>query len=338
MQWRKVTGQKAIKYHLTCPDGQSEMMGEMTSEEAEETKQVTPPPPAPSGDLFAGLASAIAPYLEQRIQGLVDESKVEAIVTKLFDGMIFKTVTTVEVKLPEQETRNIGVQHKQFPTLLQLVAARMNVWLPGPAGSGKTTAVENVAKALGLKFYHCGAMDNDYKLMGFINAQGQVVNTLFREWFINGGVFCGDEIDSWLPSATLALNAALANGHCTFPDGTFQRHPDAIFIGCANTWGLGGTNDYVGRMKQDAAFLDRFVKLEWNYDDGLEIALAGNQEWTERVQSLRSKAHSKGLKVIISPRASINGAKLLASGISKTIVEQVVIRQGMTDEQWRSIQ
>lgn len=291
-----------------------------------------------SGGLEALIASAVLPHIESKISGLVDESKVEAIVNRLFDGMIFKHVTTVEVKTVEGVTKDCGVQHKQFALLLQLVQARVNVWLPGPAGSGKTTACENAAKKLEMKFFHCGAMDNDYKLMGFINAQGQVVNTLFREWFINGGVFCGDEIDSWLPSATLALNSALANGHCTFPDGTFQRHPDAIFIGCANTWGLGATNDYVGRMKQDAAFLDRFVKLDWPYDEGLELALTGNDDWCKRVQALRAKAKDKGLKVIISPRASLNGAKLLAHGMPQNVVEQVTIRQAMTDEQWRSIQ
>lgn len=57
------------------------------------------------------------------------------------------------------ERRNVGTQHRQFEQLLRACSARdhcgnrLNIWLAGPAGAGKTTAAENVAKALGLAFH-----------------------------------------------------------------------------------------------------------------------------------------------------------------------------------------
>jgi hypothetical protein len=77
--------------------------------------------------------------------------------------------------------------------------------------------------------------------------------------------------------------------------------------------------------------------LDWDYDEALEEALAANAEWVKRVQGLRAKAKAKGLKVIISPRASIKGAKLLRRGMAQAKVEQLVVRKAMTAEQWSSI-
>ena len=293
------------------------------------------------GGWLDGLAEQLAPYLESRIAQKLDRDEVADMLKTMLDGAVMLKATTVIV---ENKTtgvsHNLGLQHERFTDLLALVQAGVNVWLSGPAGSAKTTAVENVSKALSRNYYHVGALDNEYKLFGFMDAHGKVVRTSFRDWWENGGVMCFDEIDSWLPSATLALNGALANGHCTFPDSTVPvaRHADCIAVACANTWGLGQSTDYVGRMKQDAAFLDRFCQLDWPYDESFELAISGNPEWAKRVQGLRRKAKAKGLKVIISPRASIYGARLLASGVKQSLVEQVTLRKGMTQEQWESIQ
>ena len=258
--------------------------------------------------------------------------------TLLGDAILLTATKVVVETKATGEVKDLGVQHKCFPDLMDICNAGDNVWLTGPAGGGKTTAVEKIAEALGMRFFHVAAMDNEYKLMGFIDAQGRVVSTVFRDWWENGGIICLDEVDSWLPAAALALNGALANGHCTFPDGMKPRHPGCMAVACANTWGLGASADYVGRMKQDAAFVDRFAQLDWPYDEAFELAISGNAAWTKRVQHLRKNARAKGLKVIISPRASIKGAEMLAKGIRQELVEQVRIRKGMTNEQWESIQ
>lgn len=288
-----------------------------------------------SNDLASVIAQAVASYLPSN-SSTVDADQVREIVKAEMAGVIFPT--RIEITHPNSEdVKDMGIQHKQFATLLKVIGSRLNVWLAGPAGSGKTTAVHNVATALDLPFRFCGAQSNEYGLLGFISANGSVVRTQFREAYEHGGVFLFDEVDASSPSALLAFNAALANGVCAFPDLVVERHTDFIAVAAANTFGLGGTNDYVGRAKQDAAFLDRFVYLTWEVDEILERSTVGNDKWVTRVQHIRAKVHQKGLKVLITPRASYYGAKLLASGLPQADVETMVLRKGMDDSQWSSV-
>lgn len=240
-------------------------------------------------------------------------------------------------------TQLLGAQHQSFDKLLKLCAVRtargfsLNIWMTGPAGSGKTTAAENVAKALSLDFHFTGAVDNEYKLMGFIDANGKCIRTAFREAYEHGGIFLLDEVDGCHPAALLALNAALANGQCDFPDTKIARHKDCVIVAAANTWGTGATHEYVGRAKLDSASLDRFVMLAWDYDEALERNTSGNIEWARKVQAIRARVKQQGIKHIVSPRATYDGAALLAHGFSEPVVMDMLIRKGLTDQQWQSV-
>lgn len=296
-----------------------------------------------SSTLGEQLAEAVAPYLNDRLRGLVTTEQVKTIVEGILEGKVFKSVTTVEYVDAQAIVRDCGVQHKTFAQLLKTMQARttdgfrLNVWLVGPAGTGKTTAAKKCAEVLGLDFYFTGSIDTEYKLLGFVDAQGRVINTAFRKAYTEGGVFLFDECDSSLPPALLAFNAALANGECAFPDGVLNRHKDFVCIAAANTYGLGATNDYVGRIKLDAAFLDRFVPIYWDVDEALELATAGNESWVRTVQKYRRNAKTKGLKVVISPRASYFGAALLASGMDIETVKEMTVKKSMTSEQWNAV-
>lgn len=367
------TKHRGIVFHVQCPDGSHSTSSESTSNESHtessdsdnhfddystrtEDKSVTgASTPATNGthsngtDLASHIASAIANYLPagaidaDAVRGIFRE-ETRSLTSDLIELITAETaklnaVTTVTVHTAAtDETRDMGVQHKCFPKLLKMLSARINVWLAGPSGSGKTQASLNAANALGLKFYFCGAQSNEYGLSGYIDAKGDTVRTLFREAYEHGGLFLFDEVDASNPSALLWLNAALDNGHCAFPDAVVRRHPDFVCIAAANTWGLGATNDYVGRMKMDAAFLARFVRCAWDYDEGLELAISGNADWCKRVQSVRARARAKGLKVIISPRDTLYGSKLLAVGLDQSDVEDCTIFAGLTPEQKASIQ
>jgi cobaltochelatase CobS len=196
-----------------------------------------------------------------------------------------------------------------------------------------------VANALGLEFAFTGSLSEEYKVLGFVSpATGQAILTAFLRVWEHGGVFCFDDFDGSDPIAALGLNGPLAGSWCQFPDGRMvKRHIDCVLILTANTWGHGATSEYVGRLKQDAAFLDRFVKLQWEIDEQLELVTSGNETWCKRVQQVRSKVKAQGLKVLVTPRATYYGVALLDAGMTQTQVEHAVLAASMTPDQWKAV-
>lgn len=258
-------------------------------------------------------------------------------------GGMARTVRVDNVTPAGTKSVDVGLQHRLFPELLQDCNARdhagrrLNIFLAGPAGSGKSTAAEAAAKALGLDYDFNGAIDTEYKLLGFTDAMGRLVSRPFRRIWEHGGIYLFDEVDGSLASALLALNAALANGICDFPDGSVRRHPDCVIIACGNTWGNGATAKFIGRNKLDGASLDRFVRWEWPIDETLESALAAKAgipaSWVKRVQATRARIYAKGLEITCSPRATFNGGALLAAGQSEERVAVKTLYAGLTREQ-----
>jgi cobaltochelatase CobS len=234
-----------------------------------------------------------------------------------------------EIKVGKAPAVKIDLAHNMLEDILLAVVAGASPMIVGPAGSGKTTLAEQIATILKRKFYMEARVTSEYKLLGFIDAHGLVVRTQFREAYEKGGVFLFDEVDASDADAMTAFNAALANGCCAFPDKLVPRHKDFVAIAAGNTFGRGADRQYVGRNQLDAATLDRFQVFEVDYDEDLEIKLAGNEEWTKRVQKVRHAVTVEKVRHIVSPRASIVGAKLLAAGMTQEKVEEACIWKGL---------
>lgn len=320
-----------------------------TSGTTAEAKPVPVPEPVPTGDAgdlgraLAGLlGGALVPQLTAIIEAEV--SKRLGALREEMHQLASTSVRPVELVRKELPPIKLGKQHKRFELLLKACNARgrdgnrLNVWLAGPAGTGKTHAARAVSKALELNFQFNGAIDTPYKLIGFRTATGETVRTPFREAWEHGGVYLFDEVDASSPGAILEFNAALSNGVCAFPDGVVERHTDCVIIAGANTTGLGASMEYVGRMKQDAAFLDRFCVLTWELDADLEASLCGNDAWRRRVAAVRGAVKSRGIKgAMITPRATFNGEALLAAGIDIADAEAMCLKKGMSDDVWATV-
>lgn len=245
--------------------------------------------------------------------------------------LIEKKPLEILINLDNEKRLDLGLQHFQFPSLVKMASTGLNIFLVGPAGSGKTTAAKHVADAFGLDFHFTGAIASEFKLTGFKNAQGDYISTEFRKAYENGGLFLFDEIDASYPQAVLAFNAALSNDYMDFPDKRITRHEKFYCIAAANTYGQGADRQYVGRNQLDAASLDRFVFLDWKYDEKLETKLAGNRNWSKYVQDVRGVVEELKIRHVVSPRASIFGSKLLAKGIKREVVEQTCLWKGMDE-------
>lgn len=255
----------------------------------------------------------------------------------------------VEFVRPTGEVKHCGVTHKRFPVLLQMCQARDKdgfvppIYLYGPAGTGKTTTARKIAEALGLPFYYNGAIGNAYELSGFVDAGGRYQETPFYKAYSGGGVYLFDELDSSMPGAVLAFNAALANGHAAFPIGNVERHKDCIILAAGNTCmrGDGNMNGFQ-RVKQDAAFRDRFVFLEWPIDEQLEASIASaygdDWGWLDSVRRWRRNAQRAGIRDFeVTPRAVDRGLTLLRAGLAMDEVINACVRKGIADATWEKI-
>jgi hypothetical protein len=264
--------------------------------------------------------------LDQDIQHLRSADAVLATQMGLYDARIKPLEEAaarrliIEVRQPNAAPviHDEGVYHHKFSLLLRLATklsgSRRNIWLAGPAGSGKTTAAHQVADKLGLPFDSHGAIRTPFQVTGHYDIHGTYRSSQFRRIFENGGVILLDEVDASDTNAMMELNQALSNSKMSFPDGTIDRHDNCIVIASANTWGFGGDANYVARYKADAASLDRFVTVSWDYDPNFERALASNDEWCSIVQQVRAAAEAQEAKIVISPRATLNGCELINSG------------------------
>lgn len=245
----------------------------------------------------------------------------------------------IYVKSEQFESRPVtGIQHHNFETLIHIVHAGQPVMLVGPAGTGKSHAAEQAASVLGLDFFamSVGAQTSKSDLIGYMDAMKNYVSTPFRKAYENGGLFLLDEIDAGNSNVLIQLNAALANGYMSFPDEMVRRHENFRFVASANTFGLGANRQYVGRNQLDAATLDRFVTLQWDIDANVEESLAVGRHgssWLGVVRMVRDYVEQRELRVVVSPRATQRGAKLLAAGLDfNDVLHMALLSQFQADE------
>lgn len=266
------------------------------------------------------------------IQKIVDERLLAATasIPALVAAAVENAVRVVEFHVPNQPPVTVKGAHRMLETLVRALRARVNPMLVGPAGSGKTTLAAQAAEVLGVKFYATSRISSEYKLTGFTDAAGKAVRTSFREAYEHGGLFLFDEIDASDADAITSFNGPLDADWADFPDGNVKRHPDFYAVAAANTWGMGATPIFVGRQQLDGASRDRFSMFPVEYDEEMELAMAGpDTAWTKYVQRVRAAVFAEGIMHVVSPRASRDGNKLLAAGIDRQMVEDAVIWKGL---------
>mgnify|MGYP000913914038 FL=1 len=251
------------------------------------------------------------------------------IVTGNFEAPSVEPPAPVTAAAPVKAGKVHTLEHFNFEKLLRVIAGRVNAALVGPAGTGKTRSVENVAKTLGLSFFSqsCSSQTTKSDFFGFIDATGNYKRSLFREAYENGGVFLVDEADAGNANVLTAINAALSNKVCAFPDGMVSKHDNFVCVIAMNTFGRGADRMYVGRNQLDAATLNRFAVISWDYDEKLELHLASNKDYAKHVQKIRRAIFATKERVVASTRNIIEGSKLLEAGFTMEEIDDMLIFQ-----------
>ena len=303
------------------------------SDKVKDAEPTPAPTPAPAKDADAEKVAKDLANLLANAGGKDSElrSKVEKLEQDIAD-LQGNQVKDLHVQIEDRPKVNAGKVHKSFEDLLIVAQCRQHAFLTGAAGSFKTSSAEKVAEVLELESSAISvcAQTTASALLGYMNAVGDYVGTEFRKRYENGGVFILDEIDNGNANVLAVLNSALANGSCAFPDGMVKRHEDFILVATANTYGTGANAQYVGRNALDAATLDRFNTIKWDYDEDLEYSICPT-EWCKHVQLVRKAVANLGIKAVISPRATFNGQKLLDAGMDIARVEDQLLWRGLDD-------
>lgn len=288
--------------------------------------------PASAQDAAALLASIVAAPLASQIAAST-QAQIDALradlekIAKANKPTItaFQINGAAPVQLPEGET-----EHAALAEVLEYLACGLNVYLTGPAGSGKTTAAEQAAKVLfpeanedhnghisNTRFASLSCSDdisagdiygrltpvleNGAKALKFIPAP-------FLDIYENGGIFLFDEIDAAAPEVLININKALSQESIDVPNyGRVYKHPKCYLMAAGNTTGQGATADYSARAKLDAATLNRFVFVRVSYDIALENRIIdaetdGNQaaaqivkDARDRIRAALEKTRQKGI-------------------------------------------
>jgi len=158
--------------------------------------------------------------------------------------------------------------------ILSDMTARNNVYLYGPAGTGKTFIVEVIADMLGwpLLTVTCNQFTSPLNLIGGQTIEGYQRGLLERAWGnldvvngqrVPGNVLLLDELPKLDPNTAGVMNDALAKveRQKSIENGRGEKIPvGTCFIVATGNVRLNGVDeDYVANCKQDLSLQDRFV-------------------------------------------------------------------------------
>lgn len=242
------------------------------------------------------------------------------------------------IKEKAMEVENVSVvkgatafqkTHEIYNSILKDIKQNISPMLVGPAGSGKSTVLQQIANTLNLNYYplSVNGQTSEYQIIGYRNANGEYIRTAFRDAFENGGLFSFEEIDAGNPNVLTVMNNALSQDFYLFPDRCVKKHDDFRLAASANTFGRGANRQYIGRNPLDAATLDRFAMSYVDYDEELERKIGPEPMWTDYIQTIRQVVESFSMPIVVSTRAVVFGGRDVKSGTSwDTALEKFVWR------------
>lgn len=306
---RRLYDKYADAYNELIPQANTHF-DELRESLAKQKAQSNPEPTAPTGGLGNQLETIMLQVLAEQSSGKVLEMAKPLIEKHIVDT--FGVLPQVhEIRTPTSTKTITDTVHERFDTVLNLVNADIPVFLTGAAGTGKNVLCKQIAEAMDLDFYFTNAVTQEYKLTGFIDANGTYHETQFYKAFTQGGLFMLDEMDASIPEVLIILNAAIANRYFDFPTGRVDANENFRLIAAGNTFGTGADMEYSGRYQLDAASLDRFALVEIDYSEAIEKAIThNNYDLIDFVHSFRKATNEAGIKHLATYRSMDRICKL----------------------------
>lgn len=174
---------------------------------------------------------------------------------------------------------NYDFDHRNLLKFLTGLNRRMNQWLFGHTGTGKTTFVEQVAARMGWPVTRINLDSNLERsdLVGHVGLAEENGTTVskFEEGIlpramVKPGILLMDEIDAGRPDILFTVQRALEHNGLTLTEDSarlVKSHELFRFVATANTRGQGDEYGmYPGTRTMNASMLDRFTSfIEFEY-------------------------------------------------------------------------
>ena len=278
-----------------------------TEEASTATRRVQP------GSIEELVVDALKPKISETVKELSTDltEQMKKMVDKAENAM---KPLTIHVKDKPVIDLTDELTHPAFPEVFEALHYKNNVCLVGPAGTGKSTLVQQVWNKLAgqndmnpketFQYIGCSAGLSEAQLLGKMDAHGKYHMGLAVDRFENGGLNLWDEADAMDGNAGLIRNAMLdGQGYIAVPNRTENpiawKHDNYFDASCMNTFGDGQDFTYSGRGQQDSATLDRLgdTTIFIDYDPSLEKALIGKQDqkWADMLWELRKRMNDEHL-------------------------------------------
>lgn len=223
-----------------------------------------------------------------------------------------EALAKVEKERKLMQELGIRFSSTDTPTRIKrtIEAGIKNIWLCGPAGSGKSMMTRQVAAELGLPYLciSCGIGTSSTEFVGYKYPTRE--STKFAEYYSKPSIILLDEFTALDPAVAQICNAALANDEIETTTGTVYRDPNCIIIATSNTFGGGASRQYVANNQLDASTIDRFIGgiIEVNYSESFESQY--DSEVVDYVNSLRKIIKTYDFRRIASTRMIQAGCAL----------------------------
>lgn len=278
----------------------------------DDAAEIVVPHPTTKGtdDTDAASEQALIAAIKNLKGGAVDIKKVREIVAEEFARLAAedpKKAAKVLAVVKKAASSSKEVYCEKFSRIVAKVSRGNNVYLYGPAGSGKSHTAEQVARELGLDFYGQTTIQFAHDVRGYGDAGGNFQETPFFKAFAHGGLYFQDEYDRSLAEAAIVLNTALANGWYDFPIvGRVVAHPNFRFMAAGNTTLTGASEEYITGQEIDPSCRDRFAYyFAVDYSHEVELTIAhGDVETVQFAEDVRQAIKQTGVKHVVSYRAT----------------------------------
>ena len=215
------------------------------------------------------------------------------------------TVINITVNGETRQAQIKGIVNPKFARIMKYLVNGENVYMWGPAGTGKNVTAKQCAEALDMPIFYNNTIYTKYDLCGYMDANGQYVPTTFYNFMKSPkGLYFMDEYDNSQSSALVCFNDVLEDKKYTFPNGeTLYLDENHKIIAAGNTNGQGATEEYNDRYVIDESNRSRFMFVSVTYDSAVEKSIVGNStDILEFINDLRRVRDLLNIKLILGYR------------------------------------